>query len=132
MHVAFGDTFSAANMTGAWRSNVLLLSIDTDLADGLSLAADRVRQPVHQGRPGPWPVRLRSRPSSRPPAVSLNDEQYVNYMSVKSWDTPGRWTTNYSAISKFQPGPDGGTWVLVPSTIRSAGLAAVHHAVRRG
>ena len=42
-------------------------------------------------------------------------------MSVKSWDTPGRWTTNYSAISQFVPGPNGGDWVLVPSTIRSAG-----------
>ena len=52
-------------------------------------------------------------------AVSVNDEQYVNYMSVKSWDTPGTWTTNYSPISMYDQATD--TWVLVPSTIRSAG-----------
>ena len=52
-------------------------------------------------------------------AVSVNDQQYVNYMSVKSWDSPGRWTTNYSAISMYDQATD--KWVLVPSTIRSAG-----------
>ena len=51
----------------------------------------------------------------------MNGENYVNYFSVKSWDTPGRWTTNYSAMSKFVPGPNGGNWVLQNSTIRSAG-----------
>jgi len=51
-------------------------------------------------------------------AISVNNEQYVNYMSVKSWDTPGRWTTNYSAISMYNQDTD--KWVLVPSTIRSA------------
>ena len=35
--LAFGDTFSGRNMTGDWRSNVLLLSDDTELYDGLSL-----------------------------------------------------------------------------------------------
>jgi hypothetical protein len=42
-------------------------------------------------------------------------------MSVRSWDTPGRWTTNYSAISQFYPGPNGGQWRVVDSSIRSAG-----------
>jgi hypothetical protein len=49
----------------------------------------------------------------------VNDEQYVNYMSVKSWDTPGRWTNNYNAISMYNQDTD--KWVLVRSTIRSAG-----------
>ena len=35
--LAFGDTFSGANMTGDWRSNVLLLSNDT--------APGRIRSP---------------------------------------------------------------------------------------
>jgi len=38
---------------------------------------------------------------------------------VKSWDTPGRWTTNYSAISQYNPATD--KWVLQPSSVRSAG-----------
>jgi hypothetical protein len=35
--LAFGDTFSGPNMSGNWRSNVLLLSSDTELYDGLTL-----------------------------------------------------------------------------------------------
>ena len=35
--LAFGDTFSGPNMSGNWRSNVLLLSTDTQLYDGLTL-----------------------------------------------------------------------------------------------
>jgi Domain of unknown function (DUF4185) len=39
-------------------------------------------------------------------------------MSVKSWDSPGRWTTNYSAIAEYNPVTD--KWVMQRSTIRSA------------
>lgn len=119
--VAFGDTFSGPNMTGDWRSNVLLLSDDTQLYDGLSL--------IDTGYAGQFIPAARNQvffigsevtniPSA---AVYANGKNYVNYFSVKSWDTPGRWTTNYSAISMFVPGPNGGNWVLQPSTVRSAG-----------
>lgn len=117
--VAFGDTFSARNMTGDWRSNVLLLSDDTQLYDGLSL--------INTGYAGQFIPAARNQvffigsevtniPTS---AVYANSENYVNYMSVKSWDTPGRWTTNYSAISMYDEATD--KWVLQPSTVRSAG-----------
>ena len=117
--VAFGDTFSARNMTGDWRSNVLLLSDDTQLYDGLSL--------INTGYAGQFIPAARNQvffigsevtniPTS---AVYANSENYVNYMSVKSWDTPGRWTTNYSAISMYDDATD--KWVLQPSTVRSAG-----------
>lgn len=119
--LAFGDTFSAPNMSGDWRSNVLLLSDDTELYDGLTL--------INTGPAGQFIPAARNQvffigsevtniPSA---AIYANDKNYVNYFSVKSWDTPGRWTTNYSAISMFEPGPDGGKWVLQPSTVRSAG-----------
>ena len=39
-------------------------------------------------------------------------------MSVKSWDSPGFWTTNYSAIAYSDD--NGQTWTVDPSTIRSA------------
>ena len=117
--VAFGDTFSGVNMTGDWRSNVLLLSDDTQLYDGLSL--------IDTGYAGQFIPAARNQvffigsevtniPTS---AVYANSENYVNYMSVKSWDSPGRWTTNYSAISMYDEGTD--RWVLQPSTVRSAG-----------
>jgi hypothetical protein len=119
IQLAFGDTFSDTNMSQGWRSNVLLLSTDTTLYNGLDLLQTG---PAFQFIPsapsalGLFGSEVTVIPTS---AVSVNNEQYVNYMSVKSWDSPGRWTTNYSAISMYDQATD--KWVLVPSTIRAAG-----------
>lgn len=120
IQLAFGDTFSGPNMTGNWRSNVLLLSTDTNLTNGLSLLQTGYAYQFIPSAPGALFPILNSEVTIIPTAaISVNQEQYVNYMSVKSWDTPGRWTTNYSAISMYDQATD--KWVLVPSTIRSAG-----------
>ena len=117
--LAFGDTFSARNMTGDWRSNVLLLSDDTQLYDGLSLINTG---PAYQFIPAARNQvffigsEVTNIPTS---AVYADATNYVSYMSVKSWDTPGRWTTNYSAVSEYDPATD--KWVLQTSTVRSAG-----------
>jgi hypothetical protein len=114
---AFGDTFSGPNMSGDWRSNVLVLSQDTKLYNGMTLLQTG---PTYQFIPrapralGLFGSEVTIIPTS---GVAVLGNQYVNYMSVKSWDTPGRWTTNYSAISEYNPTTD--TWNLVPSTIRS-------------
>ncbi|KUI32419.1 hypothetical protein AU196_16220 [Mycobacterium sp. IS-1742] len=119
VHVAFGDTFKNATMTGDWRSNVLLVSTDQNLTDGLQLVqtgyAGRFIGPF-RGRLGLFGSEVTQIPTS---GIQIDGRQFVNFMSVKSWDTPGRWTTNYSAVSVYDPLTD--TWVLAPSTIRSAG-----------
>ncbi|WP_193048006.1 DUF4185 domain-containing protein [Mycolicibacterium baixiangningiae] len=119
VHVAFGDTFANANMTGDWRSNVLLISTDHKLGNGLQLVqtgyAGRFIGP-YNGRLGLFGSEVTQIPTS---GIQIDGRQFVNFMSVKSWDTPGRWTTNYSAISVYDQATD--TWVLAPSTIRSAG-----------
>jgi hypothetical protein len=121
VHTAFGDTFSGPNMTGNWRSNVLLISTDHVLGDGLALVQTG---PAYQFIPASsrnlFGLFGGSEVTVIPTAgVQIDGTQFVNYMSVRSWDTPGRWTTNYSAISVYDPTTD--TWVLAPSTIRSAG-----------
>lgn len=45
--------------------------------------------------------------------------QYATVMSVRTWDTPGRWTTNYSAIAYSADG--GETWTVDSDTVRSSG-----------
>lgn len=119
VHVAFGDTFANANMTGDWRSNVLLISTDNNLTNGLQLVqtgyAGRFIGPF-KGRLGLFGSEVTQIPTS---GIQIDGKQFVNFMSVKSWDTPGRWTTNYSAISVYDQSQD--KWVLAPSTIRSAG-----------
>ena len=117
--LAFGDTFSGANMSGDWRSNVLLLSNDTQLYNGLSLIDTG---PAYQFIPAArnQVFFIGSETTNIPTsAIYAKDNNYVSYMSVKSWDTPGRWTTNYSAVSMYDPATD--KWVLQPSTVRSAG-----------
>jgi hypothetical protein len=116
---AFGDTFSGPNMTGNWRSNVLLLSTDTKLYNGLSLLQTGPAYqfiPSYPGALGLFGSEVTNIPTS---GIAVLGKQYVNYMSVKSWDTPGSWTTNYSAVSVYNPTTD--KWVVAPSTIRSAG-----------
>nr|MCW1956964.1 DUF4185 domain-containing protein [Mycobacterium sp.] len=117
--LAFGDTFSGPNMTGNWRSNILLLSDDTNLTDGLSLIdTGTAFQFIPAARNQVFFIgsEVTNIPTS---ALYANGENYVNYMSVKSWDSPGRWTTNYSAISQYDVDTD--KWVLQKNTIRSAG-----------
>lgn len=117
--LAFGDTFSGPNMSGDWRSNILLLSNDRQLNNGLTLLNTG---PAYQFIPAaPGQVffigsEVTNIPTS---AIYANNTNYVNYMSVKSWDTPGRWTTNYSAISQYNPLTD--KWVLQKGTVRPAG-----------
>ncbi len=117
--LAFGDTFSGPNMTGDWRSNVLLLSDDTNLTDGLGLInTGPAFQFIPAARDQVFFIgsEVTNIPTS---AIYANNNNYVNYMSVKSWDSPGRWTTNYSAISQYNPVTD--RWVLQRQTVRPAG-----------
>ena len=119
IQLAFGDTFSGPGMTGDWRSNVLLLSQDKNLTNGLTLLQTGYAYQFIPRNSGVLFPFLGSEVTVIPTsAISVNNEQYVNYMSVKSWDTPGRWTTNYSAISMYDQATD--KWVLQQSTIRSA------------
>jgi hypothetical protein len=144
--IAFGDTFSSANpvRTGVWRFNTLFRSADDVLNNGLYVpngtpydifSGSPMEKPnwsdpilPSPGQPvrppyaiGPEVTIIPTAGVSVPYDNAYGARQYMSFMSVRSWDTPGRWTTNYSAISQFVPGPNGGQWVLVPSTIRSAG-----------
>ncbi len=44
--------------------------------------------------------------------------QYMSFMSVRSWDTPGRWTTNYSGIAYSDD--NGQSWTIAPTSVRAA------------
>jgi hypothetical protein len=57
-------------------------------------------------------------------AIAVENEdgtytQYATVMSVRTWDNPGSWTTNYSAIAVSTDG--GETWQVDPATVRSSG-----------
>jgi hypothetical protein len=137
--IAFGDTFSNPGMTGNWRNNVLFRSADNVLSNGLYVPNGIVHDPgAYSGSPmsnpnfsreiigkygyavGPEVTIIPTAAISVPGAgVNGATRQYVNFMSVRSWDTPGKWTTNYSGITYSDD--NGQNWTVVPASgIRAA------------
>ncbi len=127
---AFGDTFGAgypgpgaydwAGAGGevpapgpiAWRSNVLARSWDREPADGLSF--DMVTD-----RPGYAKELIPSlkidhvEVSTIPTGgIHVDGRDYLAYMSVRHFDLPGTWTTNYSGVAYSDD--HGQNWVQVP------------------
>jgi hypothetical protein len=120
-----------------WRSNVLLRSRDNVLSDGrLTIldglysdggvygpttnnwsnmwgATQAIRSPGYLGLFGHTTTLI---PTS---AIEIDGTQYATVMSVRTWDNPGSWTTNWSAIAVSKDG--GKTWTVDPNTVRSSG-----------
>lgn len=139
--IAFGDTFSNRTpvRTGVWRMNTLFRSTDTVLSNGMYVADGIPHDPgMYSGSPmsdpnfsreiignyhygiGPEVTMIPTAAISVPGAGKDGaTRQYINYMAVKSWDSPGRWTTNYSAIAYSDD--NGQNWTVVPqSSVRPA------------
>ncbi|HET6735334.1 DUF4185 domain-containing protein, partial [Mycobacterium sp.] len=137
--MAFGDTFSGPGMTGAWRMNTLFRTADAVLSDGMFVPNGIIHDPgAYSGSPMTYPNFSREiignyRYGTSPevtmiptagisvPGAGVNGatRQYINFMAVKSWDSPGRWTTNYSAIAYSDD--NGQNWTVVPaSSVRAA------------
>lgn len=131
----FGDTFSGPNMTGNWRSNALLRTTDpinrvfapgstTDPFAGSPLASPGMSKQVIAGSArslGPFGSQVTVIPTaaiSVPYDNQYGARQYVNFMSVRSWDFGGAWTTNYSAIAYSDD--NGQNWTVAPQTVRAA------------
>lgn len=141
--IAFGDTFSSASpvRTGVWRFNTLFRSADDVLNNGLYVPngtpydifsgspmekpnwSDPILpspgQPVHPPYAvGPEVTIIPTAGVSVPYDNTYGARQYMSFMSVRSWDTPGRWTTNYSGIAYSDD--NGQTWRIAPTSIRTA------------
>ncbi|MDR2998754.1 MAG: DUF4185 domain-containing protein [Microbacterium sp.] len=114
---AFGDTFGnswtgpggGAPPNGNWRSNVLVRSSDTELADGMLF--DWAAQ-------GPDGYARQIIPSKKvdgdeittipTTGISVGKRQYLGFMSVRQWGPPGVWDTNHAGIAYSDDG--GSTW----------------------
>lgn len=139
--IAFGDTFSNRTpvRTGIWRMNTLFRSTDTVLSNGMYVPDGIVHDPgMYSGSPMTNPnfsreiignyhygvgteVTMIPTAAISVPGAGKNGatRQYINYMAVKSWDSPGKWTTNYSAIAYSDD--NGQNWTVVPqSSVRPA------------
>ncbi|AEF39888.1 DUF4185 domain-containing protein [Hoyosella subflava] len=131
--IAYGDTFGDCSLPGnEWRYNTLMRSGDTTLSDGMSVPdplteedADYLQggSPVTVDRPNfskqiidsleLAPTEITVIPTA---GISVGTTQYINFMSVRQWGTPGQWTTNFSAIAVSED--NGENWEVDPGTIR--------------
>jgi len=118
--MAFGDTSGYCSVPGhQWRYNTLFRSQDGALEKTITVAGSPLwapgisKQIINSTRWAP------SETGIIPTAgVAAGGAQYLNFMSVKSWDANGAWTTNYSAIAVS---PDNGErWGVYPGSVRAA------------
>lgn len=132
----FGDTVGDCGIDGdQWRSNVLFRSSDDSLANGMRIDSSPLGAPnfSKQVIDGLLPNPRGGFPEFTvipTGGVAVDGTQYVRWMSVRSWDVPGEWTTNYSGLASSTDG--GETWHTDPLTVRAnfqglgiAGIPAV-------
>ncbi|MGH3920026.1 MAG: DUF4185 domain-containing protein [Pseudonocardiaceae bacterium] len=124
---AFGDTFGAGwagtssgfgdPATIDWRSNTLARSSDRDPADGMSFNNFVTDRPGHAKELLPSlkqnGVEMTKIPTG---GVNIGGRDYMAYMSVRKFTTPGNWITNHNGVAYSDDG--GQTWKDVPSTHR--------------
>ena len=110
----FGDTYGhdyvpvnggGPGAAGNWRSNVLGITTDKDLSDGLSfdnmVAKELIPSPHITNGTG-------SHTSIPTAAIHAMGADFVHYMDVRKWGVAGSWTTNFSGL--FYSKDQGLTW----------------------
>ena len=144
MLIAFGDTFAATTCRERGL-NTLFRSSDNDLSDGMTVPPGEFGNGnMFGGAPlwdNPLPdttnyarqIILKEKlPAGLPKGVTLiptagislptargtefGATQYLSFMSVTQWGSPGQWTTNYSAIAYSVD--NGENWEIAPSSVR--------------
>ncbi|CAM3223105.1 DUF4185 domain-containing protein [Prescottella defluvii] len=120
---AFGDTAGLglpnllAGSLWSWRSNILVRSTDRELSDGMTFD-NSPRDILGQSKELVPSPKIPFVEISRIPTagVAVDSVQYMSLMSVKQWDEPGKWKTNYSELAFSTD--NGENWVEAPETRR--------------
>jgi hypothetical protein len=127
--MAFGDTIGYCSVRGKqWRYNTMFRTNDRALSKTVSIPNGVVNN-KYSGSPL-WAPALskqvinsikfaRSETGIIPTSgISVGTTQYMSFMSIRSWDSPGQWSTNFSAIAVS---PDNGEhWGVYPQSVRPA------------
>lgn len=117
--MAFGDTYGYCSVRGQqWRYNTLMRSQDGALSKTVAVANSPQwgpglsKQIINSTK---W---AGSETGIIPTAgIAAGGYQFINFMSIKSWDANGAWTTNYSAIAMSKD--NGENWGVYPGTVRT-------------
>ena len=108
LYLVFGDTFGPGGAD--WRSNTMARIADPTPAGGLqftSMVSDRAGHAAELlGSRKKAGVEQTVIPTN---GLAVGRRMILQYMSVRSWLTPGEWSTNYSGLAYSDDG--GRTWV---------------------
>ncbi|MGP4041087.1 DUF4185 domain-containing protein [Gracilibacillus sp. D59] len=109
--VAFGDSyddgwggFGGGGDREGWRSNLLALSKDTDLSDGLEFSSmiteednpNYAKEIIYSEKDTSGTGDFTAIPTA---GVTIGDRHFIHYMQIKNWGAAGRWNTNFSEIA---------------------------------
>lgn len=107
MMLLYGDTFSGQNMQGFWNSNFMAITEDKNLSDGLTfsdvVATDNgMIKPFFQGNHQKGNENDPSVEVTKIPTggISIGDDTYIFYMSIRYWGVAGSWNVNYNECLK--------------------------------
>lgn len=127
--MAFGDTYGYCSVRGQqWRYNTLFRSQDGALSKTVAVPNATLSN-RYSGAPI-WPSGMAKQVVNSPKwaatergiiptaGVAIGNTQVMNLMSIRSWDSDGRWTTNFSAIAASSD--NGENWTVHPGTVRAA------------
>ncbi|WP_099159511.1 DUF4185 domain-containing protein [Virgibacillus ndiopensis] len=109
--IAFGDSyddgwggFGGGGDPEGWRGNLLAISKDTDLSDGLSFSSmitkeddpDYAKEIIHSEHDTSGDGDFTAIPTA---GITVGDRHFIHYMQIKNWGANGRWNTNFSEIA---------------------------------
>ncbi|MBD0379472.1 DUF4185 domain-containing protein [Paenibacillus sp. WST5] len=109
--VAFGDSydsgwggFGGGGNAAGWRSNLLAISNDTDLSDGLTFSSmitdenrmNYAKEIISSAHDTSGSGDFTAIPTA---GISVGTRHYIHYMQIKNWGANGRWNTNFSEIA---------------------------------
>jgi hypothetical protein len=105
--VAFGDSYGeawggngAGPGTADWRCNILAKSTTRDLSQGIDLDLVIKRPDGTAGQMLDRDTEITKEATIIPTSgIAVGDRNYLHYMSVRQWDQPGHWRTNYGGIA---------------------------------
>lgn len=109
--VAFGDSydngwggFGGGGNSAGWRSNLLAISKDTLLSDGLTFSsmimdenkAEYSKEIISSAHNTSGSGDFTAIPTA---GITVGTRHYIHYMQIKNWGANGRWNTNFSEIA---------------------------------
>lgn len=109
--LAFGDSYDdgwggsgGGGDPAGWRSNLLAISEDKDLSDGLTISSmitkddesDYAKEIISSDHNTSGLGDFTAIPTA---GITVGERHYIHYMQIKDWGDSGEWETNFSEIA---------------------------------